>query len=86
MVFRARCIDWAEAENKTKKMTPTQILAWEQDSKQWRGVVLTGKYKHWCNDWDGLPMDETCPEFTGCLCFEGDEVARIQAALRALEI
>jgi hypothetical protein len=33
----------------------------------WRGVVLTGKYAHWCDEWDGLPIDETCEEWPcGC--------------------
>lgn len=30
---------------------------------------LTGKYKHYCLDWDGLPVDETCPEFECCTCY-----------------
>jgi hypothetical protein len=30
---------------------------------------LTGKHKHYCWDWDGMAIDETCPEFDACLCF-----------------
>mgnify|MGYP005825685599 CR=1 len=30
---------------------------------------LTGKYKHYCPDWDYLELDETCQEFVFCLCF-----------------
>jgi hypothetical protein len=32
-------------------------------------VVLTGKARHWCRDWDFLPIDETCEEFKACTCF-----------------
>jgi hypothetical protein len=32
--------------------------------------MLVGKYKHYCHEWDGLEIDETCPEFSGCSCFE----------------
>lgn len=38
----------------------------KRDSMKWRGVVLTGEFAHWCYDWDGLPVDETCDEFTCC--------------------
>lgn len=30
--------------------------------------ALKGKYKHYCYDWDGLPVDETCLEFAYCNC------------------
>lgn len=30
---------------------------------------LTGKLKHYCCEWDGLPIDETMPEFAACNCF-----------------
>jgi hypothetical protein len=45
-------------------------LEWVNDCERWRGRVLTGKYAHWCHDWDGLPVDETCPEWSCCLCWE----------------
>ena len=42
-----------------------------EDCKVWRGRVLTGKYAHWCPEWDDLPMDETCSEWP-CDCgFKG---------------
>lgn len=52
------------------------------DCLHWRHRVLTGKYAHWCYDWDGLPVDETCGEFTCCTCFEstGDFLAAKQQA------
>jgi len=40
---------------------------WIADCKHWRGRVLTGKYAHWCFDWDGLPIDETTQEWP-CIC------------------
>lgn len=40
---------------------------WKLDSYRWRGRVLTGKFGHWCPDWDFLPIDETCPEWP-CVC------------------
>lgn len=52
---------------------------WEHDCKKWRGKVLTGKYAHWCYDWDALPVDETCIEFSSCGCFEpSDEIVEIK--------
>lgn len=41
---------------------------WIQDCLPY-GRVLTGKYSHWCLDWDGMPIDETCPEFECCTCY-----------------
>ncbi len=43
---------------------------WEQECLKWRGVVLTGRKGHYCNEWDGLPVDETCDEFSCCTCFD----------------
>lgn len=44
---------------------------WREDSKRWRGRVLTGKHGHWCPDWDFLPIDATTPEWP-CPCVVGD--------------
>jgi hypothetical protein len=30
---------------------------------------LTGKYKHYCAEWDFMAIDETFPEFEACLCY-----------------
>jgi hypothetical protein len=40
---------------------------WDQDCETWRGLILTGRYAHWCPNWNQLPMDETCPEWP-CQC------------------
>lgn len=36
---------------------------WIEDSLHWRGRLLTGKFGHWCPEWDALPIDETCDEW-----------------------
>lgn len=41
-------------------------LEWQADCQHWRGRVLTGEHGHWCFEWDGLPIDETCPEWPCC--------------------
>lgn len=50
-------------------MTTTfqQSPDWIADSMRWRGRVLTGRFAHWCPDWDELPIDETTPEWP-CAC------------------
>lgn len=45
-----------------------RITDWEIDCLTWRGEVLTGEFSHWCYDWDGLPIDETCGEWP-CACY-----------------
>jgi hypothetical protein len=40
---------------------------WQADCLRWRGRVLTGRFGHWCADYDELPVDETCPEWP-CDC------------------
>lgn len=46
---------------------------WEKDCLKWGGKVLTGKWGHYCYDWDDLPIDETCEEFNYCFCKFADE-------------
>jgi hypothetical protein len=48
---------------------PVMTNAWIADCRKWRGKVLTGTYRHWCQEWDGLPVDETTMEWP-CGCFE----------------
>lgn len=45
------------------------VIDWNEDCLRWRGSVLTGKYAHWCMDWDGLPVDETTSEWDSCTCY-----------------
>jgi len=46
---------------------PTPSAEFIEDSLKWRGKVLTGRYAHWCPEWDDLPIDETCDEWP-CDC------------------
>jgi len=46
---------------------------WEEDCMHFWGKVLVGEKKHWCHEFDGLPIDETCTEFEFCLCFDDSE-------------
>ena len=41
--------------------------SWVRDSYRWRGAWLHGRHGHWCDDWDGLPIDETSMEWP-CPC------------------
>lgn len=47
---------------------PAEDDAWREDCVGYRGRVLTGVGAHWCPDWDGLPIDETCAEWEACAC------------------
>lgn len=40
----------------------------ERDCLHWRSRILTAPHAHWCNEWDGRPVDETCPEWP-CGCY-----------------
>jgi hypothetical protein len=55
---------------------------WIADCMHWRGTVLHGQFMHWCNDWDGLPVDETTPdEFDCCYCWGDEHPAAVDRAL-----
>jgi len=43
-------------------------MTWEEECKKWHGRELTGLRRHYCSEWDGLPVDETCDEFSVCIC------------------
>ena len=49
---------------------------WIVDCKHHHGKVLTGKYAHWCPEFDYLPIDETVTEFEYCLCEFEEEIGR----------
>ena len=44
------------------------IDPWDMDCLHWRGRVLIGRYAHYCLEWDGLPIDETCLDEWPCAC------------------
>jgi hypothetical protein len=56
--------------NPTRDETVRHSVEWEADCLRWRGKVLTGEKAHWCWDWDGLPVDETTPEWDACTCYD----------------
>ena len=58
-----------------KGVEPVNILTeeWADSCLEWHGVILVGKYAHWCLDWDELPIDESCAEFMHCNCFVNEE-------------
>lgn len=48
---------------------------------------LSGKLKHYCYDWDGMAIDETCAEFSVCSCaWPGDQHDAAIAAKQALVV
>jgi hypothetical protein len=62
-------------------MTREHQEEFDRDCLKWRGRLLTGKYAHWCYDWDGLPIDETTQEWP-CRCTETDIVERLREDAR----
>jgi hypothetical protein len=49
-------------------------------SKLERGRVLTGRFAHYCLDWDFLTVDETCVEAESCHDCDYDDEARAEIA------
>lgn len=58
-------------------------MSFEDDCIKERGRPLTGRFAHYCYDWDGMTVDETCPgEITSCHCtIEG--VGEVPAEVKA---
>lgn len=52
---------------------------WDDDCMEYRGTVLTGRYSHFCMDWDGLPIDETCIEWP-CCGYEPEGITQAERA------
>lgn len=69
--------DWNAAD-----LGPLWSPQWETDCLRWRGKVLTGKYGHWCGDYDGLPVDETSQEWP-CACAAELEARQVDQAIAA---
>ena len=50
-------------------MTTKPSSDWVADCMREYGRVLTGSLSHWCPDFDGMPIDETClAEIECCSC------------------
>lgn len=58
---------------------------WEMDSMHWHGKVLTGTRAHWCDDYDGLPVDDTCCEALNCTCFHGTPEQRTEEERESIQ-
>lgn len=63
----------------------------DRDCLKWRGRLLTGNQAHWCYAWDGLPVDETTPEWP-CSCApralepkREPEIVRLRAEVERLQ-
>lgn len=48
------------------------MTEFEEDCLRYHGRILTGLYKHFCPDWDDLPIDDTCAEYESCTCPKKD--------------
>lgn len=55
------------------KQAEKEISELDEESIKFYGRPLTGKYKHFCIEFDFLPIDEHCEEFKYCMCFEDEE-------------
>lgn len=42
--------------------------SWEIVCMRYRGRVLRGKLAHYCDDWDGLPIEVGDEEMSCCTC------------------
>ena len=49
-------------------MTEESARQFEIESKREHGRVLTGRFRHWCAEWDFLTVDETTLEYEACTC------------------
>lgn len=45
---------------------------WPSECRRWYGRELTGRWAHYCAEWDDMPLDETCEEFLACRCYGQD--------------
>ena len=54
-----------------KKMTDEDFeIIWAKECMLFYGRILTGKKRHYCPEWDFMPIDETCEfEFEACTCY-----------------
>jgi hypothetical protein len=47
----------------------SELSEFDRDSLRFHKRILTGSKKHFCPEWDFMPIDETCKEFECCLCY-----------------
>lgn len=59
------------------------MTEWERDCLRERGRLLTGDFGHYCAEFDGLPVDETCgEEWDCCLCYRMEPSEALSIALK----
>ena len=58
----------------------------DQDAIDMYGKPLTGKYKHYCLEFDYLPIDENNTEFAYCQCYESSKEIEELREKRRLDI
>jgi hypothetical protein len=54
-----------------KEMTDEDFeIIWAKECMLFYGRILTGEKRHYCPEWDFMPIDETCEfEFEACTCY-----------------
>lgn len=57
-----------------------QTEEFKRDSLRERGRILSGRFAHYCYDWDFLTVDETCVEAVSCTDVEYDDDAKLEIA------
>ena len=50
------------------KQDAKPVEEWMKECQRWHGRVLTSAFRHYCPDWDFLPIDTSLDEFGACTC------------------
>lgn len=50
----------------------------DEEAIKMYGKPLTGKYKHFCLEFDYLPIDEHSSEFAYCTCFDEEQEPEVK--------
>jgi|SRR6185437_6398880 len=69
-------VESGEIEPPPELNAPTktaQSEQWKIECLKYFGRVLTGELAHWCDSWDGMPIDETVDEIQSCNCSDIDK-------------
>ena len=61
-------------------MTTPDHTEFDRQSLKEHGRVLTGRFAHFCWDWDGMTVDETTEEWKCCTCFAPPSPTNTNAA------
>ena len=58
----------SQPSNTSSKTKADWAAEWKKACLEEYNKELTGSFRHYCPDWDLLPIDDTCPEFQQCTC------------------